>query len=111
MENSLPSLNSVQKTVWEGELPLELVLDPSESRVYDKTEPYLVCTVAAFICVYFRSIFLRIVSWTLTGSRYPSRVSLIYPHCSLGFEPSSHLRSLSPLPNPMMGGSHLKAFH
>lgn len=43
MENNVPSMNSIQKSVWEGKLPLEIVLAPSESRVYDQTDPYLVC--------------------------------------------------------------------
>lgn len=42
MENNVPSMNSIQKSVWEGKLPLEIVLAPSESRVYDQTDPYLV---------------------------------------------------------------------
>ena len=37
-----PSLTSIQKTVWDGKLPLEIVLAPSESRSYDQTDPYLV---------------------------------------------------------------------
>lgn len=37
-----PSLISIQKTVWDGKLPLEIVLAPSESRSYDQTDPYLV---------------------------------------------------------------------
>ena len=37
------SLGSIQKTVWDGKLPLEIVLAPSESRTYDQTDPYLVC--------------------------------------------------------------------
>ena len=36
------SLGSIQKTVWDGKLPLEIVLAPSESRTYDQTDPYLV---------------------------------------------------------------------
>jgi len=36
------SLASIQKTVWDGKLPLEIVLAPSESRSYDQTDPYLV---------------------------------------------------------------------
>jgi len=37
-----PYLASIQKTVWDGKLPLEIVLAPSESRSYDQTDPYLV---------------------------------------------------------------------
>lgn len=40
--SQLPSLSSIQKTVWDGKLPLEIVLAPSESRTYDQTDPYLV---------------------------------------------------------------------
>lgn len=37
-----PTLGTVQRMVWEGRLPLEIVLAPSESRTFDQTEPYLV---------------------------------------------------------------------
>ena len=37
------SLGSIQKAVWDGRLPLEIILAPSESRTFDKTDPYLVC--------------------------------------------------------------------
>ena len=37
------SLGSIQKTVWDGRIPLEIILAPSESRTFDKTDPYLVC--------------------------------------------------------------------
>ncbi|XHG06473.1 autophagy protein 5 [Aspergillus wentii] len=36
------SLSSIQKTVWDGQLPLEIILAPSESRTYDQTDPYLI---------------------------------------------------------------------
>ncbi|KAL4815878.1 autophagy protein 5 [Aspergillus spinulosporus] len=36
------TLNSIQKSVWEGQLPLQIVLAPSESRTYDQTDPYLI---------------------------------------------------------------------
>ena len=42
METNTPSLNDIQKFVWEGEVPLQIVLAPSESRVYDQSEPYFV---------------------------------------------------------------------
>ena len=42
MENRV-SLGSIQKAVWDGRLPLEIVLASSESRTFDKTDPYLVC--------------------------------------------------------------------
>jgi autophagy-related protein 5 len=37
------SLGAIQKTIWDGRIPLEIILDPSESRTFDKTDPYLVC--------------------------------------------------------------------
>ena len=42
MEIDIPSLNNIQKYVWRGELPLQIVLAPSESRVYDQADPYFV---------------------------------------------------------------------
>ncbi|KAL4871362.1 hypothetical protein BDV12DRAFT_164165 [Aspergillus spectabilis] len=36
------ALNSIQKAIWQGQLPLEITLAPSESRTYDKTDPYLI---------------------------------------------------------------------
>lgn len=39
------TLNSIQKSVWEGQIPLKIVLAPSESRTYDQTDPYLVLQV------------------------------------------------------------------
>ncbi|EYE99636.1 autophagy protein 5 [Aspergillus ruber CBS 135680] len=45
-----PSLISIQKTVWDGKLPLEIVLAPSESRSYDQTDPYLIaCSRLAYL--------------------------------------------------------------
>ncbi|OQE45984.1 hypothetical protein PENCOP_c001G03493 [Penicillium coprophilum] len=41
MENRV-SLGSIQKAVWDGRLPLEIVLASSESRIFDKTDPYLI---------------------------------------------------------------------
>ncbi|KGO54996.1 Autophagy-related protein 5 [Penicillium expansum] len=41
MENRV-SLGSIQKAVWDGRLPLEIVLASSESRTFDKTDPYLI---------------------------------------------------------------------
>ncbi|KAL1989131.1 hypothetical protein VTN96DRAFT_3678 [Rasamsonia emersonii] len=37
-----PSLSAIQQRVWEGRLPLEIVLDPSECRTYDQCDPYLI---------------------------------------------------------------------
>lgn len=36
------TLNSIQKAVWDGRLPLQIRLAPSESRIYDQTDPYLI---------------------------------------------------------------------
>lgn len=36
------TLSSIQKSIWEGQLPLHITLAPSESRTYDQTDPYLV---------------------------------------------------------------------
>ncbi|KAL4761479.1 autophagy protein 5 [Aspergillus foveolatus] len=36
------TLNSIQKSVWEGQIPLKIVLASSESRTYDQTDPYLI---------------------------------------------------------------------
>ncbi|KAL5361008.1 autophagy protein 5 [Aspergillus floccosus] len=36
------TLNDIQKAVWDGRLPLQITLSPSESRSYDKTDPYLI---------------------------------------------------------------------
>ncbi|KAI9376665.1 autophagy protein Apg5-domain-containing protein [Aspergillus egyptiacus] len=36
------ALNSIQKAIWEGNLPLQINLAPSESRTYDQTDPYLI---------------------------------------------------------------------
>ncbi|KAL4990227.1 autophagy protein Apg5-domain-containing protein [Aspergillus falconensis] len=36
------TLNSIQKSIWEGQLPLQITLAPAESRTYDQTEPYLI---------------------------------------------------------------------
>ncbi|KKK16540.1 autophagy protein, partial [Aspergillus rambellii] len=36
------TLNDIQKSIWEGQLPLQISLAPSESRTYDQTDPYLI---------------------------------------------------------------------
>ncbi|KAJ5748681.1 uncharacterized protein N7511_010377 [Penicillium nucicola] len=41
MENRV-TLGSIQKTVWNGRIPLEIVLASSESRTFDRTDPYLI---------------------------------------------------------------------
>jgi hypothetical protein len=37
------TLHTLQKAVWDARLPLEIRLAPSECRVYDQADPYLVC--------------------------------------------------------------------
>ncbi|KAJ5090909.1 hypothetical protein N7532_009593, partial [Penicillium argentinense] len=44
MENQT-SLPAIQRSVWAGQIPLEIILAPAESRFYDKTDPYLVWTL------------------------------------------------------------------
>lgn len=36
------SANAMQERVWHGRVPLQIVLSPSECRMYDKADPYLV---------------------------------------------------------------------
>ncbi|KAL4905349.1 autophagy protein 5 [Aspergillus multicolor] len=36
------TLHSIQKSIWEGQLPLQITLAPSESRTYDQADPYLI---------------------------------------------------------------------
>jgi hypothetical protein len=35
---------AIQKSIWDGRIPLEIVLAPSESRSFDKMDAYLVMT-------------------------------------------------------------------
>lgn len=49
--DNLVSLGHIQKTVWDGRLPLEIVLAPSESRSFDKTDPYLVCLFSSRLTI------------------------------------------------------------
>ncbi|PLB39144.1 autophagy protein 5 [Aspergillus candidus] len=39
---SQSTLNSIQKAVWDGKLPLQIELAASESRTFDQTDPYLI---------------------------------------------------------------------
>jgi hypothetical protein len=50
MDNSA-SPAAIQKSIWDGRIPLEIVLAPSESRSYDKTDAYLVLTAHAIIAL------------------------------------------------------------
>ena len=36
------AINALQKKVWDGSIPLEIRLSPSECRSYDQSDPYLV---------------------------------------------------------------------
>lgn len=36
------SLPAIQRNVWAGRIPLEIILAPSESRTFDQTNPYIV---------------------------------------------------------------------
>lgn len=60
MANQQPSLSSIQKRVWEGRLPLEIRLAPSECRTYDQAEPYLVMIPCCFPFLCFVASILRI---------------------------------------------------
>jgi autophagy-related protein 5 len=35
-------LNQIQNSIWNGSLPLEIRLSPSDCRIYDQSDPYLV---------------------------------------------------------------------
>lgn len=39
---SQTELHQIQKTAWNGSLPLEIRLAPSDCRIYDQSDPYLV---------------------------------------------------------------------
>lgn len=56
MENQT-SLVSLQKSVWAGRIPLEIVLAPSESRSFDKADPYLVCPLNTFEQIAFVDLY------------------------------------------------------
>ncbi|EEH35402.1 autophagy-related protein 5 [Paracoccidioides lutzii Pb01] len=43
MGSPTPSPNAIQRRVWDGRIPLEITLSPSECRTYDKADPYLIC--------------------------------------------------------------------
>ncbi|KAL1852184.1 Autophagy protein 5 [Paecilomyces lecythidis] len=42
MANQALPLNAIQQRIWDGRLPLEIVLSPPECRTYDKTDSYLI---------------------------------------------------------------------
>lgn len=51
MDNSAAPA-AIQKSIWDGRIPLEIALAPSESRVFDTTDAYLVITTYAdMICL------------------------------------------------------------
>jgi autophagy-related protein 5 len=47
--DNLASPGAIQKSIWDGRIPLEIALAPSESRVFDKSDAYLVMTAHADI--------------------------------------------------------------
>ncbi|KAJ9401961.1 hypothetical protein DTO282F9_1251 [Paecilomyces variotii] len=42
MTNQTLPLNAIQQKIWEGRLPLEIVLSPPECRTYDQADSYLI---------------------------------------------------------------------
>ena len=40
--STVKELQGLQGAVWEGSLPLEIRLAPTDCRVYDQADPYLV---------------------------------------------------------------------
>ncbi|CAI7565654.1 unnamed protein product [Penicillium pancosmium] len=36
------SLPAIQRSIWAGRIPLEIILAPAESRTFDQTNPYLI---------------------------------------------------------------------
>lgn len=74
MENQA-SLVSIQKSIWAGRIPLEIVLAPSESRTYDQTDPYLVFSSALLTEVH-----------PINLARYPILEFRISPRCCQSFE-------------------------
>src|SRR5947199_8045448 len=46
MAGSTDGVNLIQKKIWEGSLPLEIRLSPSECRSFDQSDPYLVRTLS-----------------------------------------------------------------
>jgi hypothetical protein len=94
-------LNSIQEKVWEGRLPLEILLDPSECRTYDKCDPYLVRTI--------RKSSPKVCMLTCLG-RYYILESRIYLFCYLNSTLSSGLHSFTPNASHTLGGFRSRAF-
>ncbi|KAK2785878.1 autophagy protein 5 [Onygenales sp. PD_12] len=42
MTSPTPSTKAIQRKVWDGRIPIEITLSPSECRTYDKADPYLI---------------------------------------------------------------------
>lgn len=41
-----PDLKAIRKAIWYGSIPCRILLDPGESRVFDASDPYYVCSFA-----------------------------------------------------------------
>lgn len=86
------SLDRIQQEVWSARLPLEIRLSPSESRLYDKTEPYLVCAIESTKLTSFPS-------WKHLPNSY-AIVGLITHARSLGLCCTSELPPYPPAESP-----------
>ncbi|TPX22691.1 autophagy protein 5 [Coccidioides immitis] len=42
MAASSASTSAIQQRVWQGRIPLQIVLSPSECRIYDQSDPYII---------------------------------------------------------------------
>ncbi|KAI9865925.1 MAG: autophagy protein 5 [Trichoglossum hirsutum] len=42
MASGTSGINLIQKKIWEGSLPIEIQLSPSECRSFDRSDPYLI---------------------------------------------------------------------
>jgi hypothetical protein len=69
---SSPTLGSIQQRVWEGKLPLEITLSPSECRTYDQSDPYFVSILTSFsrgpLAFYIVNIMIDIFPTDLVSS-------------------------------------------
>jgi len=72
------SLPAIQRNVWAGRIPLEIILAPSESRTFDQTNPYIVS-----LCI--RKPFIS-GNRNLTGQRFLFQESHIFRHYFRSFE-------------------------
>lgn len=63
MTNQTLPLNAIQQKIWEGRLPLEIILSPPECRTYDQADSYLVMTFHFLESVAFMLISLLQISY------------------------------------------------